>query len=143
MDVIYQFQILSRALDEDFPEHCSINPTDVIVQHSFGKVPAGAGARQYDTFVMATHSETQFTMRTHSAYAGCYRGNTRGEKKRNTMKRSYRDQVEVSLHEAKGKAKETVAKLINNSRWQAEDNGEKIARMVQNNIGKGEKIVEK
>ncbi len=80
-NLIYQFQILRRALNEDFPEHCSLNPTDVIVEHGLGKVPAGACARQYDTFVMATHSEARLTTKTLPAYAGCYRGNTRDEKK--------------------------------------------------------------
>lgn len=59
------------------------------------------------------------------------------------MKNSTKDQAEGRLHEAKGKAKEIVGKIIDNPELEAEGRGEKVAGKVQEKIGQIEKVVGK
>jgi uncharacterized protein YjbJ (UPF0337 family) len=59
------------------------------------------------------------------------------------MKNSTKDQAEGRLHEAKGKAKEIVGKIIDNPELEAEGIGEKVAGKVQEKIGQIEKVVGK
>jgi Uncharacterized protein conserved in bacteria len=47
------------------------------------------------------------------------------------MKSSTKDQVEGTLHEVKGKAKEVAGKLTDNPKLEGEGTGEKIAGQVQ------------
>ena len=69
---------------------------------------------------------------------------TRGaEKRRNTMKRSTKNQAAGKFHEVKGKVKETAGKLIDDRELEAEGKGEKIAGKVQKKIGQVGKVVGK
>ena len=65
------------------------------------------------------------------------------EKRRNTMKRSTKNQAKGRFHEAKGKVKETTGKLIDDPDLEAEGKGEKIAGKVQKKIGQVGKVVGK
>jgi uncharacterized protein YjbJ (UPF0337 family) len=65
------------------------------------------------------------------------------KKRRNTMKRSTKNQAKGRFHEAKGKVKETTGKLIDDPDLEAEGKGEKIAGKVQKKIGQVEKVVGK
>jgi uncharacterized protein YjbJ (UPF0337 family) len=60
--------------------------------------------------------------------------------RRNTMKSSTKDQVEGTLHQVKGKAKEIAGKLTDNPKLEAEGTGEKIAGKVQEKIGQAKKV---
>jgi hypothetical protein len=42
--LIHQFQIIGRALNEDFPEHSSLKPVDTIVRHRPDRVSSGLHA---------------------------------------------------------------------------------------------------
>jgi uncharacterized protein YjbJ (UPF0337 family) len=59
------------------------------------------------------------------------------------MKSSTKDQAEGTFHEMKGKVKEAVGKLSDNSKLEGEGLGEKIAGNVQKKIGQVEKVLEK
>ena len=59
------------------------------------------------------------------------------------MKSSTKDQVEGTLHELKGKAKEVAGKLSDNPKLEAEGTGEKIAGKVQGKIGQVKKVLGK
>jgi uncharacterized protein YjbJ (UPF0337 family) len=59
------------------------------------------------------------------------------------MKPSTTDQVQGTLHELKGKAKEKAGKITNNPDLAAEGQGEKLAGKVQKKIGQIEKVFEK
>jgi uncharacterized protein YjbJ (UPF0337 family) len=59
------------------------------------------------------------------------------------MKSSTKDQVQGSLHELKGKAKEKAGQLTNNPNLAAEGQDEKIAGKVQKKVGQIEKVFEK
>ena len=56
------------------------------------------------------------------------------------MKSSTKDQVEGTLHQVKGKAKEVAGKLSDNPKLEAEGTGEKIAGKVQGKIGQVKKV---
>jgi uncharacterized protein YjbJ (UPF0337 family) len=58
------------------------------------------------------------------------------------MKPSTKDQIEGTLHEMKGKAKQTVGQVTNNPNLTAEGQGEKIAGKVQKKVGQIEKVLE-
>ena len=59
------------------------------------------------------------------------------------MKQSTTDKVEGSLHEAKGKVKETVGHVLNKPDLEAEGKTEKVAGKVQKKVGDVEKVFDK
>ncbi len=59
------------------------------------------------------------------------------------MKHSTKNQTEGGLHEAKGKVKETLGKLIDDPDLEAEGKVEKISGKIQEKVGQVEKVVEK
>ena len=59
------------------------------------------------------------------------------------MKSSTKDQVSGALHEAKGKIKETIGKVIGSSRLEAEGLDEKVSGKAQKKIGQVEKVIGK
>ncbi len=59
------------------------------------------------------------------------------------MKDSTKNQVEGTLHVAKGKIKETAGKLLDDPEMEIEGTGEKIAGKLQEKIGQVEKVVGK
>jgi uncharacterized protein YjbJ (UPF0337 family) len=61
----------------------------------------------------------------------------------NKMKPSTEDEVAGKVYEVKGKIKEKVGQLTNDSDLEAEGVGEKIAGKIQNKIGQVEKVLEK
>jgi uncharacterized protein YjbJ (UPF0337 family) len=63
--------------------------------------------------------------------------------KEQNMKSSTKDQVEGTLHEMKGKAKETAGKVTNNPNLTAKGQSEKIAGKIQKKVGQIEKVLEK
>ena len=58
----------------------------------------------------------------------------------NTVKSSTKDQVEGTLHQVKGMAKEVAGKLTDNPKLEGEGAGEKIAGEVQEKIGQVKKV---
>ena len=42
--LIHPFQMICRALNEDFPEYSWLNPIDTIVQYRLGRVSSGMHA---------------------------------------------------------------------------------------------------
>jgi len=63
--------------------------------------------------------------------------------KERNMDNSTKDQLEGALHEAKGKAKETVGQIVNNPDLEAEGQAENLGGKVQKKIGQIEKVFEK
>jgi uncharacterized protein YjbJ (UPF0337 family) len=61
----------------------------------------------------------------------------------NKMRSSTKNEIAGQIHEAKGKTKEKVGQLTNDTDLQAEGIGEKIAGKIQKKIGQVEKVVEK
>jgi uncharacterized protein YjbJ (UPF0337 family) len=59
------------------------------------------------------------------------------------MKTSTENEIAGKVHEVKGKIKEKVGRLTNDSDLEGEGVGEKIAGKVQNKIGQVEKVIEK
>ncbi|NCC84701.1 MAG: CsbD family protein [Clostridia bacterium] len=59
------------------------------------------------------------------------------------MKSSTKNQTQGIYHEAKGKIKETVGKIIDNPSLEAEGLAEKIAGKMQKKTGDVEKVLEK
>jgi uncharacterized protein YjbJ (UPF0337 family) len=59
------------------------------------------------------------------------------------MKPSTEDEIAGKLHELKGKIKEKVGHLTNDSDLEAEGIGEKIGGKVRKKIGQLEKVIEK
>jgi len=59
------------------------------------------------------------------------------------MKQSTKDQVVGKLHEVKGKVKEKVGQVTNDSSLEAEGQVEKIGGKVQKKIGQAEKVLGK
>jgi uncharacterized protein YjbJ (UPF0337 family) len=59
------------------------------------------------------------------------------------MKQSTQDELEGTLHEAKGKVKEKVGQITNNPDTETEGHGEKVAGKVQKKVGQIEKVLEK
>jgi uncharacterized protein YjbJ (UPF0337 family) len=59
------------------------------------------------------------------------------------MKSSTKDQVEGTLHQVKGTAKEVAGKLTDNPKLEGEGTGEKIAGQVQEKIGQVKKVLGK
>ena len=59
------------------------------------------------------------------------------------MTQSTKDQVEGTLHELKGKAKQKVGEIVGNPSLEGEGQGEKLAGKVQKKIGQVEKVLEK
>jgi uncharacterized protein YjbJ (UPF0337 family) len=59
------------------------------------------------------------------------------------MKPSTKDEIAGELHEVKGKIKEKVGQLTNDSDLEAEGIGEKIGGKVRKKIGQLEKVIEK
>ena len=59
------------------------------------------------------------------------------------MKPSTNDQIKGTLHEVKGKAKETVGNVTNNPNLEAEGTAEKLAGKVQKKVGQIERVLEK
>jgi uncharacterized protein YjbJ (UPF0337 family) len=57
-----------------------------------------------------------------------------------SMKSSTEDQVEGTLHQVKGRAKEVAGKLTDNPKLEGEGTGEKIAGKVQEKIGQVKKV---
>jgi uncharacterized protein YjbJ (UPF0337 family) len=57
------------------------------------------------------------------------------------MKQSTKDELEGSLHEAKGKVKEKVGQVTNNPDTETEGQGEKVAGKVQKKVGQIEKVL--
>ncbi|MFH0780907.1 MAG: CsbD family protein [Pseudomonadota bacterium] len=55
------------------------------------------------------------------------------------MKSSTKDNAEGKMHQVKGKVKETVGKVVHNSKLEAEGIAEKISGKVQEKVGKIEK----
>ncbi|UTF50733.1 CsbD family protein [Desulfomicrobium sp. ZS1] len=58
------------------------------------------------------------------------------------MKPSTKNQTEGVYHEAKGKIKETVGKIIDKPSLEAEGLAEKVAGKVQKKVGEVEKVLE-
>jgi uncharacterized protein YjbJ (UPF0337 family) len=59
------------------------------------------------------------------------------------MKPGTQNEVAGKIHELKGKIKEKIARLTNNSELEDEGTGEKIAGEIQKKIGQVEKVIEK
>jgi uncharacterized protein YjbJ (UPF0337 family) len=59
------------------------------------------------------------------------------------MKPSTTDQLEGTLHEAKGKIKEKAGQVTKNPKLEAEGQAEKIGGKVQKKVGQVEKVFEK
>jgi uncharacterized protein YjbJ (UPF0337 family) len=59
------------------------------------------------------------------------------------MKPSTKDELEGTLHEAKGKVKEKIGQVTNNPDLETKGQGEKIAGKVQKKVGQVEKVLEK
>jgi uncharacterized protein YjbJ (UPF0337 family) len=59
------------------------------------------------------------------------------------MNPSTKNEIEGSVHELKGTAKETVGKVTNRPHLQAEGNAEKNAGKVEKKVGQIEKVFEK
>lgn len=59
------------------------------------------------------------------------------------MKTSTKDQIEGTLHEVKGTAKEKAGQIVNDPNLAAEGTGEKLAGKVQKKVGQIEKVLEK
>ncbi len=59
------------------------------------------------------------------------------------MKSSTRDNVEGKMHQAKGKIKETVGKVVKNRDLEAEGSVENAAGKIQEKIGQLKKVAEK
>jgi uncharacterized protein YjbJ (UPF0337 family) len=59
------------------------------------------------------------------------------------MKASTKDEITGKIHEVKGKIKEKVGQLANDSDLEGEGVGEKIAGKIQKKIGQVEKVIEK
>ena len=59
------------------------------------------------------------------------------------MKPSTEDELEGTLHEAKGKVKEKIGQVTNNPDLETRGQGEKIAGKVQKKVGQVEKVLEK
>ena len=59
------------------------------------------------------------------------------------MTNSTRQQIEGNLHDAKGTAKEAAGKLAHNPDLEAEGRIEKVAGIVQEKLGKLEKMIGK
>jgi len=58
------------------------------------------------------------------------------------MKSSTTDQIKGTLHEMKGKAKQTLGQITNNPDLAAEGQGEKLAGKVLKKVGQIEKVLE-
>jgi len=59
-----------------------------------------------------------------------------------SMKSSTKNQTKGVYHEAKGKIKETVGKIIDNPTLEAEGIAEKVAGKMQKKVGDAEKVLE-
>jgi uncharacterized protein YjbJ (UPF0337 family) len=59
------------------------------------------------------------------------------------MKPSTKDELEGTLHEAKGKVKEKVGQVINNPDLETEGQVEKVGGKVQKKVGQIEAVLEK
>ena len=59
------------------------------------------------------------------------------------MKSSTKDQVSGGLHEAKGKVKETIGKVVGSDRLKTEGRDEKVSGKVQKKIGQMERVIGK
>jgi uncharacterized protein YjbJ (UPF0337 family) len=59
------------------------------------------------------------------------------------MKPSSTDQMEGTLHEAKGKIKQKAGQVTKNPNLEAEGQAEKIGGKVQKKVGQVEKVLEK
>jgi uncharacterized protein YjbJ (UPF0337 family) len=59
------------------------------------------------------------------------------------MNSSTNDQIEGGLHEAKGKVKETIGKVINNPDLEAEGKAENLGGKIQKKAGQLERVFEK
>ena len=59
------------------------------------------------------------------------------------MNPSTKDEIEGSVHELKGKAKEAVGKVTNRPHLEAEGNAEKNGGKVEKKVGQIEKVFEK
>jgi len=59
------------------------------------------------------------------------------------MKPSTTDQLQGTLHEAKGKLKEKAGQVTKNPNLEAEGQAEKIGGKVQKKVGQVEKVFEK
>lgn len=59
------------------------------------------------------------------------------------MKPSTKDQIQGTLHEMKGKAKQTVGEVTKNPDLAADGQDEKIAGKVQKKVGQIERVLEK
>jgi uncharacterized protein YjbJ (UPF0337 family) len=57
------------------------------------------------------------------------------------IKPGTQDQVEGTLHDVKGKAKEVAGKLLNDPDLEADGEAEEIAGKVQNKIGQVKKVL--
>jgi uncharacterized protein YjbJ (UPF0337 family) len=65
---------------------------------------------------------------------------SRGE---NQMKASTKNEVAGSVHEVKGKVKQTIGRMANDPGLEGEGIGEKIGGKIQKTIGRVQKVVEK
>jgi uncharacterized protein YjbJ (UPF0337 family) len=59
------------------------------------------------------------------------------------MKPSTKDQTEGTIHEVKGKVKETVGQVIGNPDLEAEGKAENLGGKVQKKVGQVEQVFEK
>ena len=59
------------------------------------------------------------------------------------MKESTKDEIQVKLHEAKGKIKEKAGQMTNDPNLEAEGTDEKVGGKIQNKVGQIKKVFEK
>jgi uncharacterized protein YjbJ (UPF0337 family) len=59
------------------------------------------------------------------------------------MKPSTKDEIEGTLHAAKGKIKEKAGQVTNNPKLTSEGQGEKLGGKFQRKVGQVEKVLEK
>jgi uncharacterized protein YjbJ (UPF0337 family) len=59
------------------------------------------------------------------------------------MKESTKDEIQGTLHEAKGKIKEKAGQMTNNPNLEAEGTDEKVSGKIQDKVGQIKKVFEK
>jgi len=63
--------------------------------------------------------------------------------RRKQMNPSTKDQIEGTIHEVKGKVKETIGHATNNADLEAEGKAENLGGKLQKKVGQIEKVLEK
>jgi uncharacterized protein YjbJ (UPF0337 family) len=127
--------------------------TVFLIARSFREYPARSG-KVGQIFVVSLawtrpmRNGTQVSHASHSRWAiSCKRSShgppTPKTSGRNKMTLSSKDQIQGTLHEAKGTVKEQVGKATNNPTLVDKGQSEKVAGKVQKKLGQIEKVLDK